>query len=203
MPQVSYAVAWHREAGPRLVGSATVEDDALVLLGREPGAQNGEERLVLTGADVDHVELRRSSALPSVWARQDGCPVVIELLMGGWGAAHHLADTLARPLASSPPTPSERVCTVAIAARIVPGRRTDLEQILERGLPAELSEDGVRCRQMSLGDNDLVLVLTGPERVAQRLSAAGLGLGGTISSPRPLALRFSWTRGVPLSPVSR
>jgi hypothetical protein len=96
MPPVSYAVAWHREAGPRLVGSATVEADALVLLGREPGAQNGEERVVLTAAGVDDVELCRSSALPAISAWHDGRPVVIELLMGGWGAAHLLADTLAR-----------------------------------------------------------------------------------------------------------
>ena len=66
MPQVSYAVAWHREAGPRLVGSATVEDDALVLLGREPGAQNGEERLVLTGAD--EIGLQAAEALSATGA---------------------------------------------------------------------------------------------------------------------------------------
>jgi hypothetical protein len=201
-PPVSYAVAWHREAGPRLVGSATVEGDALVLLGRAPGAQDGEARVVLTAAGVDDVELCRSSALPAISARHDGRRVVIELLIGGWGAAHQLADTLARSL-TPPPTPSERVCTMAIAARIVPGRRADLEHVLERGLPPELAADGVRCRQIVLGDDDLVIVLTAPETVAQRLRDDGLGLGGTISSPRPLALTFSWARGVPLSPVSR
>lgn len=105
MSSVSYAVAWQVEPGPRLVGSATVDCDGLVLLGRELGAPNGEERLVLTGADVERVELRRSSALPSLSAQHDGRPVVIELLMAGWGGAHHLADSLARPIAPPPPGP--------------------------------------------------------------------------------------------------
>ena len=95
MPPVSYAVAWQREAGPRLVGSATVDGHGLVLVGRTPGARNGEDRLALIGADVDHVELRRSSAVPSLLAHYGGQPLVIELLLGGWGAAHHLADALA------------------------------------------------------------------------------------------------------------
>jgi hypothetical protein len=56
---------------------------------------------------------------------------------------------------------------------------------------------------VSLGDDDLVVVLTGPEKIAHRLSAIGLGLGGTISAPRLLPQTYSWTRGVPLSPVSR
>jgi hypothetical protein len=105
MSSVSYAIAWQFEPGPRLVGSATVDCDGLVLLGRELGAQNGEGRLVLTGADVERVELRRSSELPSLSAWHDGRPVVIELLMGGWGGAHHLADSLARPIAPPPPGP--------------------------------------------------------------------------------------------------
>lgn len=109
MPSVSYAVAWQLEAGPRLVGSATIDGAGLVLLGREPGAQNGEERLVLTGADVERVELRRSSSLPSLSARHDGRPVVIELLMAGWGGAHHLADSLARPITPPPPGRSDAV----------------------------------------------------------------------------------------------
>ena len=98
MPPVSYTVAWQRETGPRLVGSATVDGDGLVLVGREPGARNGEDRLALSGADVEHVELRRSSAVPALLAQHHGHAVVIELLLGGWGAAHHLADALAGPL---------------------------------------------------------------------------------------------------------
>jgi hypothetical protein len=113
----SYAVAWQREAGPRLVGSATVESDGLMLVGREAGARDGVEQLLLSGADVEHVELRRSSALPAVSVEHDGRSVVIELLMEGWGAAHHLADTLGRPLT---PAASERVPMVAIVARILP-----------------------------------------------------------------------------------
>ena len=98
MPPVSYAVAWQLETGPRLVGSATVDEHGLVLVGREPGARNSQDRLALRGADVEHVELRRTSAVPALLAHHGGQPVVIELLLGGWGAAHHLADTLAGPL---------------------------------------------------------------------------------------------------------
>jgi hypothetical protein len=201
MPPVSYAVAWHHDHGPRLVGSVTVDVHGLVLVGRERGVQNGEERLAVAAGHVEHVELSRSSALPAIAAELDGRRVVIELLLGGWGAAHHLADALARPLA--PPPASQRICTVAIAARILPGRRADLEELLDRGLPEELARDGVRCQEVSLGDDDLVVVVTGPEAIARRLSEIGLGLSGLISSPRLLTQTFSWIRGVPLSPVSR
>jgi hypothetical protein len=120
MPPVSYAVAWKHEPGPRLVGSATVDIHGLVLVGREPGAPNGEERLAVTAGGVEHVELSRSSALPAIAAQLEGRRVVIELLLGGWGAAHDLADALAPPLAQPPA--SQRVRTVATADRILPGR---------------------------------------------------------------------------------
>lgn len=194
MPTVSYPVAWQREAGPRLVGSATVEGDALVLVGHEVGARNGQERLVLVGGDVDHVELRRSSALPVVFLHHDGRSLMIEVVMGGWGAAHHLADTLARPFAQAAPAASSQVRTMAFAARILPGRRADLERILEGGLPCELSDEGARLQEVSIGDEDVVVILTAPETMARRLTRTGLGLGGTISSPRLLTRTFSWRR---------
>jgi len=97
VPPVSYAVAFKHERGPRLVGSATVDVHGLVLVGREPGGRNGEERLAMTAGHVEHVELIRSSALPAIAAELGGRRVVIELLLGGWGAAHHLADALAGP----------------------------------------------------------------------------------------------------------
>jgi hypothetical protein len=188
---VSYPVAWQCEAGPRLVGSATVDGDALVLVGHEVGARNGQQRLVLVAGDVEHVELRRSSALPVVSMRHGGGLLEIELLMDGWGAAHDLADTLARPLARA----SSQVRTMAFVARILPGRRADLERILEQGLPAELSGEGARRQEVSIGDDDVVVVLTAPETMAQRLIRTGLGLGDTVSSPRLLTQTFSWRRG--------
>ena len=67
---------------------------------------------------------------------------------------------------------------------------------LAGGLPAELSLDGMRTDEVSLGDDDVVLVLTGPERVARALVRTGLGsLDGTVSSPRLLTQMFSWRRG--------
>lgn len=202
MPPVSYPVAWQREAGPRLVGSATVADDGLMLVGREGGTQHAEEHLALDGGAVERVELRRSSALPSLSAVHDGRPVVIELLMGGWGAAHHLADALAGPLAGGRPAASAEVCTVAIAARIRSGRRAELEQILGRGVPAELDRDDVRCHEIALGDDDVVIVLTAPGTSVRVLAEAGLGLGGTVATPRVLGQAFSWRRDAGVSPAA-
>ncbi len=197
MSPVSYPVAWQREAGPRLVGSATVDGDGLTLVGREVGTQHAEEHLALVGGAVERVELRRSSALPSLSAVHDGRPVVIELLMGGWGAAHDLADALAGPLRGAAPADSAHVRTVAIAARIRTGRRAELEEILGRGIPAELDRDDVCCREIAMGDDDVVIVLTAPGTSVRVLAESGLGLGGTIATPRVLTQTFSWRRGAP------
>lgn len=202
MSPVSYPVAWQREAGPRLVGSATVAGDGLTLVGHEVGTHHPEEHLALDGGAVERVELRRSSALPSLSAVHDGRPVVIELLMGGWGAAHHLADALARPLQRGPQTESAQVRTVAIAARIRPGRRAELEEILARGVPAELDRDDVCCHEVAMGDDDVVIVLTAPGTSVRVLAEAGLGLGGAIATPRVLTQTFSWRRGAEADPAA-
>jgi hypothetical protein len=194
MPSVSFAVAWQREGGPRLVGSAQLDTDGVLLIGRHVGGTAGEARLHLRAERIEHVELRRASALPTVASEYDGRPIAIELLVGGWGAAHDLADALVRAAADG--AAPQRTCTVAIAARIEPGRRADLERLLAGGLPPELVEDGLHADEVSLGDDDLVLVLTGPERIARGLVRTGLaGLGGTVSSPRLLTQMFSWRRG--------
>jgi hypothetical protein len=190
---MSYAVAWQREGGPRLVGSATPGADGILLVGRDGGSHMSEERLLLDGDRLSGVEVQRSSSLPAVSARYDGRAIVIEILFGGWGAAHHLADDLARPAAAD--GAGDRMCTVALAARIEPGRRADLEQALAGGLPGELAEQGVREQEVSLGDDDLLVVLTGPERVTRKLSLTSLGLGDMVSSPRLLTQTFSWRRG--------
>lgn len=194
-PAVSYAVAWQQEGGPRLVGSALVQEDGLLLTGREAGAHNGETQLHLTRAEVGHVELRRSSALPGVSVEQGARPVVIELLMGGWGAAHDLADSLARPLQGQAPADETGATTIAIAAKIIPGKRPELERILETGLPAKLSEEGVHVQEACLGDDDLVLVLSGPDAIVHTLARTGFGLHGAVSQPRQLAQVYSWCRG--------
>jgi hypothetical protein len=202
MSPVSYPVAWQREAGPRLVGSATVDGDGLTLVGREVGTRHAEEHLALDGGAVERVELRRSAALPSLSAVHDGRPVVIELLTGGWGAAHHLADALARPLRAPSQAASAQVRTVAIAARIRSGRRAELEEILARGVPAELDRDDVRCDEIALGDDDVVIVLTAPGTSLRALAESGLGLGGTIATPRVLTQTFSWRRGAGVRPAA-
>ena len=193
MSSVSFAVAWQRDGGPRLVGSAGLDTDGVLLTGRSPGARGAEARLHLRAELIEHVELRRSSALPTVSAAYDGRPISIELLMGGWGAAHDLADALARAAADG--AVPQRSCTVAIAARIEPGRHADLARLLAAGLPEELAQ-GTRTDEVSLGDDDVVLVLTGPERIARALVRTGLpGFDGMVSSPRLLTQMFSWRRG--------
>jgi len=193
MSSVSFAVAWQRDGGPRLVGSAGLDTDGVLLTGRSPGAQGSEARLHLRAELIEHIELRRSSALPTVTAAYDGRPISIELLMGGWGAAHDLADALARAAADG--AVPQRTCTVAIAARIEPGRRADLERLLATGLPEELAQEGMRTDEVSLGDDDVVLLLTGPERIARALVRTGMpGFDGMVSSPRLLTQMFSWRR---------
>lgn len=200
MTSMSFAVAWQREGGPRLVGSAGLDADGVVLIGRQAGVNAGEARLHLRAELIQQVELRRSSPLPTVAADYDGRPIAIELLMGGWGAAHDLADALARVAAEG--TAPQRTCTVAIAARIEPGRRGDLERLLAGGTPAELTQEGMRTQEVSLGDDDVVLVLTGPERIARALVRTGLDmLDGTVSSPRLLTQQFSWRRGRRAAPA--
>ncbi len=190
---MSYAVAWQREGGPRLVGSATAGADGMLLVGRDAGSHMAEERLLLDGDRLSDVEVQRSATLPAVSALYDGRAIVVEILFGGWGAAHHLADDLARPAAEA--GAGDRICTVAIAARIEPGRRQDLERAVAGGLPDELAEMGVHQQEVSLGDDDLLVLLTGPERVTRTLSLTSLGLDGMASSPRLLRQTFSWRRG--------
>jgi hypothetical protein len=202
MSPVSYPVAWQRAAGPRLVGSATVDGDGLTLVGREVGTQHAEEHLALAGGAVERVELRRSSPLPSLSAVYDGRPVVIELLTGGWGAAHHLADALSRPPRAPTQAVSAQVRTVAIAARIRSGRRAELEEILGRGVPAELDRDDVCCHEIALGDDDVVIVLTAPGTSLRVLTESGLGLGGSIATPRVLTQMLSWRRGADARPAA-
>jgi hypothetical protein len=193
LSSVSFAVAWQRAGGPRLVGSAGLDTDGVILIGSQPGSNTGEARLHLRAERISDVELRRSCALPTVAADYDGRAIAIELLMGGWGAAHDLADALAGAAADG--AVPQRTCTVAIAARIEPGRRAELERLLDT-LPDELAHEGMRTEEVAMGDDDVVLVLTGPERIARALVRTGLlSLDGTVSSPRLLTQAFSWRRG--------
>jgi hypothetical protein len=94
------------------------------------------------------------------------------------------------------------VRTVAIAARIRSGRRAELEQILARGVPADLDRDDVRCHEIALGDDDVVIVLTAPGTSVRVLAEAGLGLGGTVATPRVLTQTFSWRRDAAERPAA-
>jgi hypothetical protein len=203
--EVSYPVAWQCEGEPRLVGSAALDGTTLVLAGHEIGVQAGARHLRLARGDVEHVELRRSSPLPAVFALHRGRPLVIEVLMGGWGAAHQLADGMARLAAAAAPAATAAgpgaAVRVAMVAEVVPGRRARLEEILEHELPAELRSRGVEDEEVCLGDSDVVLVVTGSERDVDALVHAGLGLGGTVAHVRVLARAFAWRRHAPGNPV--
>jgi hypothetical protein len=203
--EVSYPVAWQCEGEPRLVGSAALDGTTLVLAGHEIGVQAGARHLRLARGDVEHVELRRSSPLPAVSALHRGRPLVIEVLMGGWGAAHQLADGMARLAAAAPSATAagaDAPVRVAMVAEVLPGRRARLEEILEHEFPAELRGRGVEDEEVCLGDSDVVLVITGSEHDVDALVHEGLGLGGTVAHVRVLARAFAWRRPAPGHPVT-
>jgi len=103
---VEYAVAWTDEDHRRHLGRARVDGPDLVLEGTPPG---GLRRTLRISADrVTGVGLNRWRPSPAVAVRDADGEVVVELLLGGWGAAHQLQSAIAsarddvRPPAPSP-----------------------------------------------------------------------------------------------------
>ena len=88
---------------------------------------------------------------------------------------------------------------IAVVAQIRPGKRRQLEQLLDQGPPFSLAEHGFTRHQAFLGDNDVVLLFEGDQPLgdARRLEAS-LGLShltkmATLASnPRVLSQSFAW-----------
>jgi len=88
---------------------------------------------------------------------------------------------------------------VAIVARIRPGKRAELSELIRQGPPFDLAEHGFTRHEAFLGDDDIVLIFRGARPVTdtQRLvSILGVGqlakLGMLVSSPRILTQSFEW-----------
>ena len=161
---VEYAVAWTDENHRRHLGRARVDGDEFVLEGTPPGGLR--RTLVMSAEKITGVGLNRWRPSPAVAVGGPDGEVVVELLLGGWGAAHQLQNAIAaaredvRPVAgANGPAINDRV---AILAEIRPGKRADLERALAHdhrlGLPGESFEHP----EVFLGDTEVIFVFTGP-----------------------------------------
>jgi hypothetical protein len=166
---VEYAVAWTDENHKRHLGRARVDSHDLVLEGTPPG---GLRRTLRIPADqITGVALNRWRPSPAVAVGGPDGEIVVELLLGGWGAAHQLQNAIAaerekgRPLAeSNGPGINDRV---AILAEIRPGKRADLERALEHDHPLGLPGESFEHPEVFLGDTEVIFVFTGPGAASQ------------------------------------
>jgi hypothetical protein len=91
---------------------------------------------------------------------------------------------------------------ISVIAQIRPGKRDELERVLEKGPPFDLEAEGFERHEVFLGDSDVVFVFTGPGAVTQleRMAASRalfahvLKMTGLLSAPRVLNQTFEWHR---------
>ena len=201
---MEYAVAWSDGDHLRYLGRARVEDLALVLEGTPPG---GVRRTVrIPAADMSAVALNRWRPSPAVAVEGPGGEVVVELLLGGWGAAHQLENAIASARADAPSPRSEEgpamTDQIAVLAEIRPGKRAALEHALEQGPPFDLGMEGFEHHEVFLGDTDVVFVFTGPGAAAElrRMAATpelfrqAIHMADILAAPRLLEQTFRWSR---------
>ncbi len=166
---VEYAVAWTDDRHMRHLGRARVDDGDLVLEGTPPG---GVRRTVrIPAAEITGVGLNRWRPAPAVAVGGRDGELVVELLLGGWGAAHQLQTAIAcarddwrSGIHGDAHPATDRV---AILAEIRPGKRRDLERVLECGEPLGLSGDTFEHPEVFLGDTEVIFVFTGPGAASQ------------------------------------
>lgn len=166
---VEYAVAWTDENHRRHLGRARVDGHDLVLEGTPPG---GLRRTLRMPADqITGVGLNRWRPSPAVAVGGPDGEVVVELLLGGWGAAHQLQNAIASaredvrpPDGAAGPVINDRV---AILAEIRPGKRADLERALAHDHPLGLPGKSFEHPEVFLGDTEVIFVFTGPGAASQ------------------------------------
>jgi hypothetical protein len=91
---------------------------------------------------------------------------------------------------------------ISVIAQIRPGKREELERLLEKGPPFDLEAEGFDRHEVFLGDSDVVFVFSGPgavsrlERMAasRALFAHVLKMTGLVSAPRVLNQTYEWHR---------
>jgi len=199
---VEYAVAWSDAEHRRHLGRARVEDHALVLEGTPPGGVRQTVRI--PAADMTAVGLNRWRPSPAVAVESPDGEVVVELVLGGWGAAHQLenaiasvrADTPMQPNGDGPPSSEQ----ITLVAEIRPGKRAELERALAAGPPFDLALEGFDHHEVFVGDHEAVFVFTGPGAAAElrRLAATpelfrhAIKMADILAAPRLLERRFRW-----------
>ena len=91
---------------------------------------------------------------------------------------------------------------ISVIAQIRPGKREQLERLLEQGPPFDLEAEGFERHEVFVGDSDVVFIFAGPgtvthlERMAasRALFAHVLRMTGLVSAPRLLNQTFEWHR---------
>jgi hypothetical protein len=91
---------------------------------------------------------------------------------------------------------------IAVAAKIRPGSRAKLEQMLSEGPPFDLAVAGFDHHHVYVGDEDVFFLFEGgaPVTAVKRLAAERrlmshmVRMAGVVSSPRLLAEAYSWDR---------
>lgn len=89
---------------------------------------------------------------------------------------------------------------ISVIAQIRPGKRDELERMLEQGPPFDLAAEGFEHHEVFVGGNDVLFVFTGPgatsqlERMAasRALFAHILKLTALLSAPRILDRTYEW-----------
>jgi hypothetical protein len=98
---------------------------------------------------------------------------------------------------------------IAVAAKIRPGSRVKLEQMLSEGPPFDLAGAGFEHHRIYLGDEDIFFLFEGgsPVSAVKRLAAERtlmthvLRMAGVLSAPHLLAEAYSWDRQVEVPAV--
>lgn len=89
---------------------------------------------------------------------------------------------------------------IAVAAKIRPGLRTKLEQMLAEGPPFDLADAGFKSHRIYIGDEDVFFLFEGGspissvKRLAAEQSLIGhlLRMASVVSSPHLLSEAFAW-----------
>ncbi len=201
---MEYAVAWSDGDHQRHLGRARVEDLALVLEGTPPGGVR--RTLRIPAADMRAVGLNRWRPSPAVAVESPDGEVVVELLLGGWGAAHQLENAIASARADAPSSSSEEepamTDQIAVLAEIRPGKRAALEHSLAQGPPFDLGKEGFEHHEVFVGDTDVVFIFTGPGAAGElrRIAATpelfrqAIHMADILAAPRLLEQTFHWDR---------
>jgi hypothetical protein len=198
MGTVEYPVAWVDGTQTRHLGRARIEGASLVLDGAAPGSPRRTIRVF--GKTIRGVELHRWAPSPAVAVSLPDGDVVVEVMFGGWGAAHQLADTIHGIAHAMFEKGDVMTDQIAIVADIRPGKRADLEHALAEGPPFDLTKEGFEHHEVFLGDSDVVFVFTGPGAASQlrRMAATPdlfrhvIKMTSLLSAPRLLQQTFEW-----------